>query len=238
MGSIHPTVSEICVPQSLDPICAKFDKFLAHGQAHMGQMGKWPWQCTTTGLDNSTELRMEKIHQEVTEIWVPQVWQPPARPPARTVTTIPLQPGGLRGKKVPHASYTHEETETTYICSCCIVQKKDLLWKQTNSKFLKHMSQRVSVDNVTEKDSSDRQQSKSLHKHLPEDLYSQIHWLKFYWLKIFPTDRRVRLLMSSSISVIPVMLYALARDRVCNPLTHDRVCFFDISINLLWRLCM
>ena len=84
------------------PSAASFDKFLAHGQAHMGQMGKWPWQCTTTGLDNSTELRMEKIHQEVTEIWVPQVWQPPARPPthppARTVTTIPLQPGGLRGK--------------------------------------------------------------------------------------------------------------------------------------------
>ena len=24
----------ICVPQSQDPICAKFDKFLAHGQAH------------------------------------------------------------------------------------------------------------------------------------------------------------------------------------------------------------
>ena len=44
-------------------------------------MGKWPWRCTTTGLDNSTELRMEKIHQAVTEIWVPQVWQPPARPP-------------------------------------------------------------------------------------------------------------------------------------------------------------
>ena len=62
MVQIHPGVSEICVPQSLDPICAKFDKFLAHGQAHMGQMGKWPWQCTTTGLDNSTELRMEKIH--------------------------------------------------------------------------------------------------------------------------------------------------------------------------------
>ena len=82
----------------LDSICAKFDKFLAHEQAHMGQMGKWPWRCTTTGPDNSTELRMEKIHQAVTEIWVPQVWQPPARPPARTVTTIPLQPGGLRGK--------------------------------------------------------------------------------------------------------------------------------------------
>ena len=81
MGSIHPAVSEICVPQSLDPICTKFDKFLGHGQAHLGQMGKWPWRCTTTGLDNSTELRMEKIHQAVTEIWVPQVWQPPARPP-------------------------------------------------------------------------------------------------------------------------------------------------------------
>ena len=49
----------------------------------MGQMGKWAWQCTTTGLDNSIELRTEKIHQAVTEIWAPQVWQPPARPPAR-----------------------------------------------------------------------------------------------------------------------------------------------------------
>ena len=89
----------------MDPICGKFDKFSAHGQAHMQQMGKWAWQCTTTGLDNSIELRTEKIHQAVTEIWVPQVWQPPARPtarpPARTVTTIPLQPGGLRGKKQP-----------------------------------------------------------------------------------------------------------------------------------------
>ena len=64
-------------------------------------MGIWPWQCTPTGLDNSTELRMEKIHQACTEIWVPQVWQPAARPPARTVTTIPLQPGGLRGKTFP-----------------------------------------------------------------------------------------------------------------------------------------
>ena len=39
MGHIHPAVSEICDPQSLDPICGKFDKFLAHGQAHMGQIG-------------------------------------------------------------------------------------------------------------------------------------------------------------------------------------------------------
>ena len=104
MGHIHPAVSEICDPQSLGLICGKFDKFLAHGQAHMGQMGKWPWQCTTRGLDNSTELQMEKIRQAVTEIWVPQVWQPPAQPPARTVTTIPLQPGRLSGKKLISAS--------------------------------------------------------------------------------------------------------------------------------------
>ena len=94
MGYIHPAVSEICDPQSLNPICGKFDKFLAHWQAHMGQMGKWPWQCTTIGLDNSTELRMEKIRQAVTEIWVPQVWQPPAQRPARTVTTLPSSPEG------------------------------------------------------------------------------------------------------------------------------------------------
>ena len=90
--------SEICVLQSLDPICGKFDKFLAHGQAHMGQMGKWPWQCTPTGLDNSTELRTERIHEVVTEIWGSQVWQLLAWPPTRTVTTIPLQPGKSGGR--------------------------------------------------------------------------------------------------------------------------------------------
>ena len=74
------------------PSAAWFDKFLAHGQAHMGQMGKLPWQCTTTGLDNSIELRMEKIRQAVTEIWVPQVWQPPARPAARKPAHPPARP--------------------------------------------------------------------------------------------------------------------------------------------------
>ena len=109
------------------PSTAWFDKFLAHGQAHMrqitmtlhnyrsrqvhetlngvnpasnfrdmrsaksgpnlwqvvgpwGKWGKWPQQCTTSSLDNSTELWMEKICQAVIEIGVPQVWQPPARP--------------------------------------------------------------------------------------------------------------------------------------------------------------
>ena len=33
---------------------------------------KWPWCCTTTGLDNSIELRMVQIHPGVSEIWVPQ----------------------------------------------------------------------------------------------------------------------------------------------------------------------
>ena len=33
---------------------------------------KWPWCCTTTGLDNSIELRMVQIHPGVSEICVPQ----------------------------------------------------------------------------------------------------------------------------------------------------------------------
>ena len=45
----------------------------------------------------------EKKSVKPLQIWVPQVWQPPARPPnrppARTLTAIPLQPGGLRGEK-------------------------------------------------------------------------------------------------------------------------------------------
>ena len=116
MGQIHPAVSEICVPQSLDPICGKFDKFLAHGQAHMGQMGKWPWQCTTTGLDNSSELRMEKIRQAVTEIWVPQVWQPPARPPARPPEARRQYPSSPKGWGVKTATLG---VGVTLNQSCC-----------------------------------------------------------------------------------------------------------------------
>ena len=33
---------------------------------------KWPWCCTTTGLDNSIALWMVQIHPGVSEIWVPQ----------------------------------------------------------------------------------------------------------------------------------------------------------------------
>ena len=86
LNGVHPSIRDIRSTKSgfRDK---RSTKFLANGQAHMGQMGKWPWQRTTRGLDNSTELRMEKIRQAVTEIWVPQIWQSPAQPPARTVTT-------------------------------------------------------------------------------------------------------------------------------------------------------
>ena len=43
-----------------------------YGPAHMGQMGKWPWHCTTSGLDNSIELQMERICPAVSEICGPQ----------------------------------------------------------------------------------------------------------------------------------------------------------------------
>ena len=38
------------------PSAAWFGKFLAHGQALVGQMGKWLWRCTTAGLDKSMNL--------------------------------------------------------------------------------------------------------------------------------------------------------------------------------------
>ena len=39
-----------------------------------------PWQCTTTGLDNSTELRITKIRQAVTGSASLAAARPPARP--------------------------------------------------------------------------------------------------------------------------------------------------------------
>ena len=81
MGTlIDQTVSEICAPQSLHPIGTRFDKFLTHGQAHMGQMGKWPWRCTT-GVDILKELRIEKICPEALERSLrSSLEHPPARP--------------------------------------------------------------------------------------------------------------------------------------------------------------
>ena len=110
-------------------------QFVAHGKAHIGQMGKWPWQCTTRGLDNSTKLRMEKIRQAVTKIWVPQVWQPPARPPARTVTTIPLQPGGLTGKNGFQIGIGHWVVVTNHQMP---LWKKSILWELIYWKNCSH----------------------------------------------------------------------------------------------------
>ena len=63
---IHPAVSEICILQSLDPTGTRFGKFLAHDQAHMEQMDKWTWHCTTISLlDNSRELQTENIRPAV-----------------------------------------------------------------------------------------------------------------------------------------------------------------------------
>ena len=95
---------------------AWFDKFLAHGQAHMGQMGKWPWQCTTRGLDNSTEPRMEKIRQAVTEIWVPQVWQPSAQPPPRPPRPWRQYPSSSEGWGV-------KMTSLSFQCWICVAGK-------------------------------------------------------------------------------------------------------------------
>ena len=105
---VHETLNGV------NPSCSFRDTCSAKSGPNLWQIWQvfGPWaspygangQMTMTvhnyvGLDNSTELRMEKIRQAVTEIWVLQVWQQAARLLARTMTTIPLQPGGLRGKK-------------------------------------------------------------------------------------------------------------------------------------------
>ena len=92
-GLIHPAVSDMRSAKSGPNLWQIWQAFGPWASPY-GQMGKWQWQCTATGLDNSTKLRMEKIRQAVTEIWFPQVWQSPVRPTNNT-----LQPGGLRGNK-------------------------------------------------------------------------------------------------------------------------------------------
>ena len=56
------------------PSAASFDKFLAHGQAHMGQLGKWLWCCTTTGLDKSINLKWCKSIQWFQRYAFRKVW--------------------------------------------------------------------------------------------------------------------------------------------------------------------
>ena len=94
MGKIHPALSEICVPQSLDPICGKFEKFLAHGQAHTGQM-TMPERNYRPRQFHRTSNR-ENPYSDYRDMGSASLAA--ARPAARTATTIPLQPGGLNGK--------------------------------------------------------------------------------------------------------------------------------------------
>ena len=101
------------VSQSLDPICGKFEKFFGPWAIPYGQMGKQPWQCTTTGIDNSTELQMEKILQAVTEIWVQQIWQPPARLPGPWQYPFSKEGLGVKNMLVKGApAHSHTSTST------------------------------------------------------------------------------------------------------------------------------
>ena len=50
--------------------------YLVHAQTHLGQVGKWPWRCTTTGLDNSMESQTKIIRPVILEICVPQCLDP------------------------------------------------------------------------------------------------------------------------------------------------------------------
>ena len=90
----HRTVSEICVSQSLDLICAKFNKFLVHGQAHKRQMGEWPWHCTTT-IPHNFEWR--KSIKWLQRYGFHKSGSRQAVRPNHDNNT--LQPGRLRGKK-------------------------------------------------------------------------------------------------------------------------------------------
>ena len=140
------------------PSTAWFDKFLANGQVHMSQMGKWltlhnyrsrQVHKTLNGVNPSSSFRDMRSAKSGPNLW--QIWQvfglwaslcgangqmtmtvhnyrprqfhrtlngknpsssyrdmgsaslaasrPAAQPPARTVTTIPLQPEGLKGNE-------------------------------------------------------------------------------------------------------------------------------------------
>ena len=70
------------------PKCCLIWQVLGHGQAHMGQMGKLLWQCTTTSLDESIkllnpssgfrDLRSAKSGPNLCQIW--HVFGPGASP--------------------------------------------------------------------------------------------------------------------------------------------------------------
>ena len=78
-----PTGINPWVPQSLIQVLPHLTSFWPMGRPIWD---KWAndhdaAQLEAQTIRNSIELRTEKIRQAVTEIWVRQFWQPPARPP-------------------------------------------------------------------------------------------------------------------------------------------------------------
>ena len=69
------------------------------GQAHIGQIDKWPWHYTTPCPNNSLELWTEKIHPMVSGTW--RVFHKVCNQlPTWSGTTINLQSEGLGGKTI------------------------------------------------------------------------------------------------------------------------------------------
>ena len=76
-------------------MCGKFDKFLAHGQVHIGQMTMTVHNCRPIPQNFEWRKSIKRLQRYGFRKFGSR---PAGRPPARTVTTIPLQPEGLRGK--------------------------------------------------------------------------------------------------------------------------------------------
>ena len=96
-SSIGNMGSSMCVPQWYEIA----QVVLHNGQAEMKPMGKWPWHCTTSGLENSKELRAEM--STFFQIYAfCKVSNQPVSPaqvfPRPKSTRIHLQPKGLSGK--------------------------------------------------------------------------------------------------------------------------------------------
>ena len=96
LNGVNPSSSfrDMCFTKTVPNLLQLWQVFGPWASPYVAN-GQMTMTSTTIGLENSTELCMEKIRHAVTEIWFPLVWQPPAQ----TETTIPLQPGGLRGEK-------------------------------------------------------------------------------------------------------------------------------------------
>ena len=70
------------------PNLSQIWQVLAHGQPHMGQIVKWPWRCTTRGLENHRKSVKQLQRYGFRKSGSRPAGHPPARLGARTVTTI------------------------------------------------------------------------------------------------------------------------------------------------------